>query len=75
MRGLEGKAAIVTGGGGGIGSAICKRLTEAGARVGVFDLDKGAAERTVEALVAKADEELAGVPGVRDRPASRRRTY
>jgi len=53
MRGLEGKAAIVTGGGGGIGSAICRRLGEAGARVGVFDLDGGAAERTASALTAK----------------------
>lgn len=54
MRGLEGKAVIVTGGGGGIGSAICKRLGEAGARVGVFDLDRSAAERAVEALAAKS---------------------
>ena len=53
MRGLEGKAAIVTGGGGGIGSAICRRLGEAGARVGVFDLDESAAQRTVEALLAE----------------------
>ena len=53
MRGLEGKAAIVTGGGGGIGSAICQRLGEAGARVGVFDLDGSAAERTASALKAK----------------------
>lgn len=50
MRGLEGKATIVTGGGGGIGSAICRRLAEAGARVGVFDLDGAAAERTAGAL-------------------------
>jgi 2-hydroxycyclohexanecarboxyl-CoA dehydrogenase len=53
MRGLQGKSAIVTGGGGGIGRAICARLGEAGARVGVFDLDKGAGERTVAALAAK----------------------
>lgn len=53
MRGLEGKAAIVTGGGGGIGSAICGRLGEAGARVGVFDRDMSAAQRTAEAIVAK----------------------
>jgi 2-hydroxycyclohexanecarboxyl-CoA dehydrogenase len=53
MRGLEGKAAIVTGGGGGIGGAICRRLGEAGARVGVFDLDESAAQRTAEALTAK----------------------
>jgi 2-hydroxycyclohexanecarboxyl-CoA dehydrogenase len=53
MRGLEGKAAIVTGGGGGIGGAICRRLGEAGARVGVFDLDGSAAERTASDLTAK----------------------
>ncbi|MFN3746653.1 MAG: glucose 1-dehydrogenase [Hyphomicrobiaceae bacterium] len=53
MRGLQGKSAIVTGGGGGIGRAICARLGAAGARVGVFDLDKAAAERTVAALAAQ----------------------
>ena len=56
MRGLEGKAAIVTGGGGGIGSAICRRLTDAGARVGVFDLDLAAAERTASAIAARGGE-------------------
>lgn len=45
MRGLTGKAAIVTGGAGGIGSAICRRLAEEGARVGVLDLRGDAAER------------------------------
>ena len=44
MCGLEGKTAIVTGGAGGIGSAICRRLAEEGAKVGVFDLRADAAE-------------------------------
>jgi 2-hydroxycyclohexanecarboxyl-CoA dehydrogenase len=44
MRGLSGKAAIVTGGAGGIGSAICRRLAAEGARVGVFDLRADAAK-------------------------------
>jgi 2-hydroxycyclohexanecarboxyl-CoA dehydrogenase len=43
MRGLEGKAVIVTGGAGGIGSAICRRLAEEGAKIGVFDLRGDAA--------------------------------
>lgn len=42
---LDNKVALVTGGGQGIGAAICRRLAQAGARVGVFDLDKVAAEK------------------------------
>lgn len=37
-REFEGKAAIVTGGGSGIGAAVCRQLAEAGARVVVADL-------------------------------------
>ena len=43
MRGLAGKTAIVTGGAGGIGAAICRRLAEEGVKVGVFDLRADAA--------------------------------
>jgi len=40
---LKGRLALVTGGTGGIGTAICKRLADAGARVATTyrDLDKG----------------------------------
>ncbi len=44
MRGLNGKTAIVTGGGGAIGRAIGRRLAEEGAIVGLIDIDAGAAE-------------------------------
>jgi NAD(P)-dependent dehydrogenase (short-subunit alcohol dehydrogenase family) len=42
---LEGKTALVTGGGQGIGEAICRRLAAAGARVAVFDLNAKNAEK------------------------------
>ena len=47
---LDGKTALVTGGGQGIGEAICKRLAAAGAKVGVFDLDAGRAQRVALAI-------------------------
>lgn len=52
MRGLRDKVVIVTGGGGGIGGATCRRFAEAGAKVAVFDIDAAAAGRTVAAIDA-----------------------
>jgi NAD(P)-dependent dehydrogenase (short-subunit alcohol dehydrogenase family) len=40
---LEGKTAVVTGGGSGIGRATCRRMAAEGARVAVLDLDGDAA--------------------------------
>ncbi len=42
---LDGKVAVVTGGGQGIGEAICRRLAGAGAKVGVLDLSQANASR------------------------------
>jgi 2-hydroxycyclohexanecarboxyl-CoA dehydrogenase len=46
MRGLQNKTVIVTGGGGGIGGATCRRFGEAGSRVAVFDINTESAAET-----------------------------
>jgi D-xylose 1-dehydrogenase len=47
---LDGRVALVTGGGSGIGRAIVTSLSEQGVRVGFLDIDeKGAAETITEA--------------------------
>ncbi|KAB2912487.1 MAG: SDR family oxidoreductase [Hyphomicrobiaceae bacterium] len=59
MRGLKGKTAIVTGGAGAIGRAICRRLAEEGVRVGVFDKDAAAAAAAAEAVSAVGPQAVA----------------
>jgi 3-oxoacyl-[acyl-carrier protein] reductase len=50
---LEGRTAVVTGGGRGIGRAIAAALTEAGAAVVVADIDEESAMRTADELAAE----------------------
>lgn len=52
MSRLAGKVAVVTGGGNGIGAAICQRLDREGAKVVVADLDLTAAKTVSEKLSA-----------------------
>lgn len=52
MQRFEGKTVIVTGGGGGIGGATCRRFASEGAAVAVFDRDLAAAERRAGDIVA-----------------------
>jgi 3-oxoacyl-[acyl-carrier protein] reductase len=56
---LEGKVAIVTGAGQGIGRAIAETLASEGADVAVIDLDVGRAQETVAAVVQQGRRALA----------------
>jgi 3-oxoacyl-[acyl-carrier protein] reductase len=47
---MQGQVALVTGGSGGIGSAVCHRLAAAGAHVVVIDIQKEKALELVESL-------------------------
>ncbi|HZZ77971.1 MAG TPA: SDR family NAD(P)-dependent oxidoreductase [Gemmataceae bacterium] len=51
---LKNKVAFVTGGGQGIGEAICRRLATAGAKVGVFDRNASAAARVAHEIAGHA---------------------
>ena len=60
MGNLEGKVAIVTGAGRGIGQQIAKKLAEAGAKVAVVDLQADWCRETV-GLVKAAGSEAIGL--------------
>ena len=51
MKRFSGRVAVVTGGGGGIGSAICQRLAEEGADVVVTDMNAVAAQEVANKIV------------------------
>lgn len=59
MRKLEGKTVVVTGGGGGIGGATCRRFAAEGARVAVLDLSLEAAQKVAEEIHEKGGQALA----------------
>ena len=51
MGRFESRVALVTGGGGGIGSAVCRGFADEGAAVAVVDRSTDAAESTAAAIV------------------------
>ncbi|ASU82996.1 SDR family oxidoreductase [Nocardiopsis gilva YIM 90087] len=76
--GLRGRTALVTGGAGGIGRAICAALADTGAAVVVSDLDAAAAGEVAAALpagrsvamdLADQDEVASGIARIRDAAA------
>ena len=52
MKRFDNRTAVVTGGGGGIGGATCRRFAEEAARVAVFDLNVEAAEKVAASIRA-----------------------
>lgn len=52
MRDVEGKIAVITGAGSGIGRALAHRFASAGMRVALADVDEAAMARSAEQLLA-----------------------
>jgi len=54
MKGLSGKTVLVTGGGGAIGGAICRRFAEEGAKLLVADKARASAEAIASEVKGRA---------------------
>jgi len=63
---LEGKVALVSGSGRGIGREIALKLASEGARVVINDLDAAPAEQTVADIVSRGGQAVACVGSVTD---------
>ena len=55
MAGLEGRAALITGASGGIGSCIARRLAESGVRLALCGRDAEKLQRTADSLPRGAE--------------------
>jgi 3-oxoacyl-[acyl-carrier protein] reductase len=68
---LDGRAAVVTGGGRGIGRGHCLHLAEQGARVVVNDLDPDEARKVVAEIAARGGRAVASGDDVGSREGAR----
>lgn len=69
MQRFQDKTVIVTGGGGGIGGATCRRFAREGARVAVFDMNLDAAEAVAAQIRADGGQAQAFRCDITDRAA------
>lgn len=71
MRDLQGRRAIVTGAGGGLGRALALELARAGCPLALSDVDEGALKRVSEEVAATGGSAHLAVLDVSDRAAVR----
>lgn len=69
---FSGQAAVVTGGGSGIGEAICRRLAGAGASVAVVDIRADQAARVADELNSGPQRAVAVSGDIRQQEVARR---
>ena len=67
MGRLDSKVAAITGGGGGIGGATCRRFAAEGARVAVLDRDEAAAQKVAGEIAASGGKAIAIACDITDR--------
>ena len=69
MNRFTDRTVVVTGGGGGIGTAVCTSFAEEGAKVAVLDRDESAAASTAQAITDAGGTAITGVLALRARLA------